>query len=52
MAKYLLESVDGVQWFGIAALLLFFTMFVLAFFKAALSKKNYNDKMARMPLDD
>ncbi|MEI6411393.1 MAG: hypothetical protein WCR52_18535 [Bacteroidota bacterium] len=53
MYKYLLQSVDGVQWFGIAALLLFFCAFCFAFFRAFfLSDQKDMDYLAQLPLDE
>jgi cbb3-type cytochrome oxidase subunit 3 len=53
MFKYILQSVDGIQWFGIAALLLFFSAFCFAFFRAYfLSDKSEMDHMASLPLED
>jgi cbb3-type cytochrome oxidase subunit 3 len=53
MYKYLLQSVEGVQHFGIAALLLFFGAFCLAFFRAYfLSRREDMDYLARLPLED
>jgi cbb3-type cytochrome oxidase subunit 3 len=52
MVKYLLQSYEGVQWFGIVALCIFFTVFFVAFLKAYFfSNKKEQDKMSRMPLD-
>jgi hypothetical protein len=53
MYKYLLQSVDGIQLFGITALLIFFTAFCVAFFRAFfLSRKSDMDYMAQLPLED
>ena len=53
MYKYLLQSVDGIQWFGITTLLLFFTTFCIAFFRAFfLSNKSDMEAMAHKPLED
>ena len=53
MYKYLLQSVDGIQWFGIVALLIFFTTFCIAFFRAYFrSNKADNDYLANLPLED
>jgi cbb3-type cytochrome oxidase subunit 3 len=53
MYKYLLQSVEGIQVFGIAALLIFFTAFCFAFFRAFfLSRKSDMEYMAKMPLED
>ena len=52
MYKYLLQSVEGIQWFGIATLLLFFGTFCFAAIRAALSGKEDMRRMAELPLDD
>lgn len=53
MYKYLLQSVDGIQWFGIAGLLIFFGAFCFAFFRAYfLSDKKDMDYMSQLPLDE
>lgn len=52
MFKYILQSVEGIQWFGIAALLLFFTTFCIATIRAFLGDKKQLDELARLPLDD
>lgn len=52
MYKYLLQSVEGIQWFGITALLIFFTAFCVAFLRAALSSKDDMQRMANLPFDD
>jgi cbb3-type cytochrome oxidase subunit 3 len=52
MYKYLLQSVDSIQWFGIGSLLLFFITFCVVAIRAFLSKKEEMDRMANMPLED
>lgn len=52
MYKYLLQSVEGIQWFAITSLLLFFFMFSFAAIRAALSSKKDMDHMSNMPLED
>ncbi|MEZ4891874.1 MAG: hypothetical protein R2778_02525 [Saprospiraceae bacterium] len=37
--KYLLESVDGIQWFGIGTLLLFFATFCVAILTYHINKE-------------
>ncbi len=51
MYKYLLQSVEGIQWFGIATLLLFFTTFCVVAIRAFIFKKEDMDRMANMPLE-
>ena len=52
MYKYLLQSVDGIQWFGITALVIFFSTFCFALVRIAFSKKSNLDEIARLPLDE
>jgi cbb3-type cytochrome oxidase subunit 3 len=52
MYKYLLQSVEGVQWFGIGSLLLFFITFCTIAIRAFIAKKEDMDRMARLPLED
>ena len=52
MYKYLLQSVEGIQWFGIATLLLFFTTFCVAVIRAYLGSKEEMQHMANLPLED
>ncbi|TNE56790.1 MAG: CcoQ/FixQ family Cbb3-type cytochrome c oxidase assembly chaperone [Bacteroidetes bacterium] len=52
MYKYLLESVEGIQWFGIIALLIFFGTFCFALVRIFFSKDSDLDKISRLPLDD
>jgi hypothetical protein len=51
MYKYLLESVEGIQWFGITTLVLFFTIFCVVTIRAFIFKKEDMDRMANMPLN-
>ena len=52
MYKYLLQSVEGIQWFGITALLIFFSTFCFALIRVFFSKGSNLDEMARKPLED
>jgi cbb3-type cytochrome oxidase subunit 3 len=52
MFKYILQSFDGIQWFGIAALLLFFATFCFVAIRAFFSKKEEMQRMANLPLED
>ncbi len=52
MYKYLLQSVEGIQWFGITTLLLFFSTFCFAAIRAFFSNKEDMRRMAEMPLKD
>jgi len=52
MYKYLLQSVEGIQWFGIIALLIFFGTFMFAVVRVFFSKKKNWEAESRLPLDD
>lgn len=52
MYKYLLQSVEGIQWFGIVTLLLFFGTFCFAAIRAFLFRKEDVQHMANLPLED
>jgi len=52
MYKYLLQSVEGIQWFGIIAFLIFFGTFCFALVRVFFGKKSNWDAEARLPLDD
>jgi hypothetical protein len=52
MYKYLLQSVDGIQWFGISTLLIFFGTFCVASIRTFISRKEEMQHMANLPLED
>jgi len=52
MYKYILQSVAGIQWFGIVSFLIFFSTFCVALFRAWRGQKPILDQYARLPLDD
>ncbi len=52
MYKYLLQSVENVNWFGITALLIFFSVFCVAVLRVFLCKKSKWEEQARIPLED
>ena len=52
MYKYLLQSVEGIQWFDIGALFLFFGTFCAAAIWAFIANKAEMDRMASLPLND
>jgi hypothetical protein len=52
MYKYLLQSVEGIHWFGITTLVLFFTVFCTAAIRAFLFKKEDMRRMADLPLEN
>jgi cbb3-type cytochrome oxidase subunit 3 len=50
--KYLLGSIEGLNWIAIATLVFFFAVFVLIVYLTYTRKKSFNDYMANLPLDD
>lgn len=52
MYKYILQSVDNVNWLAVTSLLIFFVIFVVSALWAFMSKKDFVDRMAHLPLDD
>jgi cbb3-type cytochrome oxidase subunit 3 len=52
MYKYILESVENINWLAVASLLIFFVIFVVSALWAIISKKEYVDRMANLPLDE
>ncbi|MFZ4634287.1 MAG: CcoQ/FixQ family Cbb3-type cytochrome c oxidase assembly chaperone [Saprospiraceae bacterium] len=52
MYKYLLQSIEGIAWFGTVALLIFFTLFCLALWRAISSRNDEMQYMAELPLQD
>jgi hypothetical protein len=52
MYKYILQSVDGIQWFGIVTLVLFFITFCAAAIRAFILPKKEMKRMASLPLND
>jgi hypothetical protein len=52
MYKYLLQSIEGIAWFGTAALLIFFVVFCVALWRAFSSHNDEMQYMAELPLQD
>ncbi|MCS7037408.1 MAG: hypothetical protein RMJ33_03490 [Saprospiraceae bacterium] len=52
MYKYLLQSVEHINWFGITALLIFFSVFCFVLLRVFFIKKSSWDAKARIPLED
>ena len=52
MYKYILQSVENINWLAVASLLIFFVIFVVSVMWAFMSKKDYVDKMSNLPLED
>jgi len=52
-AKYLLESIEGLNWLAIVPLVVFFILFiVLVYLTYNKNRKSYNDYMANLPLEE
>ena len=51
-AKYLLESIEGLNWLTIIPLVFFFCLFIAIVYVTFIKKKSFNDYMANLPLDD
>ena len=52
MYKYILESVDQINWLGIIPLVLFFTFFVLTSIRILRKDKGFIEKMSKLPLEN
>ncbi len=52
MYKYILQSVENINWLAVASLVIFFVIFIISALWAFLSKKEFVDRMANMPLED
>ena len=50
--KYLLESIEGLNWIAIVTLVFFFVLFVAIVYVTLAKRKSYNDYMANLPLED
>lgn len=52
MYKYILERAGDIEWMAIASMLIFTTIFAIVIIRTIFAKKDFIDKMARMPLDE
>jgi cbb3-type cytochrome oxidase subunit 3 len=52
MYKYILESVNNVNWLAIIPLIIFFIFFVSMFIYVVRTKKSHLDKMSNLPLSN
>ncbi|MFQ5448510.1 MAG: hypothetical protein ACE5FF_16410 [Saprospiraceae bacterium] len=52
MYKYILESVEKMNWLAVACLVLFFSIFILSTVWIMTRKKDFIDRMSNMPLED
>lgn len=51
MYKYILESVNQINWLAIIPLLIFFIFFSVTIIRVMRKDKKYIDEMADLPLD-
>jgi len=50
MYKYILESVNNINWMAIIPLVIFFVFFVLMFIHVIRTEKSHIEKMSKLPL--
>jgi len=50
-AKYILESIEGLNWLAIVPMLLFFVLFIVIIYLTYSKRRSFNDYMANLPLD-
>lgn len=51
-AKYLLESIEGLNWLTIVPLVFFFVLFIVIVIVTYTKRKSFNEYMANLPLED
>lgn len=52
MYKYLLQSIENINWLAIIPLILFFIFFVVIVVLTLRKKKSYIEKMGNLPLEE
>lgn len=52
MYKYILQSIENINWLAIGPLILFFLFFVLVSLSALRKKKSFIEKMGNLPLEE
>ncbi len=52
MFKYILQSAGDINWLALIALVLFFAVFLLSTVWIMTRKKDYVEKVSRLPLDE
>ncbi len=52
MYKYLLQSIENINWLAIIPLILFFIFFVLIVVVTLRKKKSFIEKMSNLPLEE
>ncbi len=52
MSKYILQSIENINWLAIMPLILFFVFFVVVTVRAILAKRTLMDQMSKLPLEE
>ncbi len=52
MYKYILQSVENINWLAIGPLVLFFVFFVVIVLMAIMKNKAFIEKMGNLPLEE
>ena len=52
MYKYILQSIENINWLAIGPLIIFFVFFVLVTISTLVKKKSFIDHMGQLPLLD
>lgn len=52
MYKYILESIDQINWLAIIPLIIFFLFFSMTVIRVMKEKKSHIEKMENLPLED
>ena len=52
MYKYILQSIENINWLAIGPLIIFFTFFLLITIRAMRHSRQYVEKMENLPLEE
>jgi len=52
MYKYILESINQINWLAIVPLLIFFVFFLVTIIQVLAKKKSFIEKMEKLPLEE
>ncbi|MEM9920292.1 MAG: cbb3-type cytochrome c oxidase subunit 3 [Bacteroidota bacterium] len=52
MYKYILQSVENLNWLAIIPMLIFMTIFLLSSYRILRRQRSFVDKMAALPLEE
>ena len=52
MFRNILSSAEGINYYALTVLVLFFVFFITVFIRALTAKKGFIDKMSNLPLED